>query len=90
MSKARISSSMCSFELGGNAPFVVFDDANLKEAVEGAAAINLCASPANRVSAPTALRPGGHRAALHPAFVERVKAIKVGEGFQRVWRWPLI
>jgi succinate-semialdehyde dehydrogenase / glutarate-semialdehyde dehydrogenase len=72
-----------SFELGGNAPFVVFDDANLKEAVEGAAAIKfmrvagqscICA---NRIYVQEGIAPR-----FIPAFVERVKAIKVGEGFQ--------
>ena len=72
-----------SFELGGNAPFVVFDDANLKEAVEGAAAIKfmrvagqscICA---NRIYVQEGIAPR-----FLPAFVERVNAIKVGEGFQ--------
>jgi succinate-semialdehyde dehydrogenase/glutarate-semialdehyde dehydrogenase len=41
-----------SMELGGNAPFIVFDDADLDRAVEGAIASS-SATPARPVSAPT-------------------------------------
>jgi succinate-semialdehyde dehydrogenase/glutarate-semialdehyde dehydrogenase len=83
MAKASSQLKHVSFELGGNAPFVVFDDANLQEAVEGAAAIKfmrvagqscICA---NRIYVQEGIAPR-----FIPAFVERVKAIKVGEGFQ--------
>jgi succinate-semialdehyde dehydrogenase / glutarate-semialdehyde dehydrogenase len=83
MAKASNQLKRVSFELGGNAPFVVFDDANLKEAVEGAAAIKfmrvagqscICA---NRIYVQEGIAPR-----FIPAFVDRVKAIKVGEGFQ--------
>jgi succinate-semialdehyde dehydrogenase/glutarate-semialdehyde dehydrogenase len=83
MAKASNQLKHVSFELGGNAPFVVFDDANLKEAVEGAAAIKfmrvagqscICA---NRIYVQEGIAPR-----FIPAFVERVKAIKVGEGFE--------
>jgi succinate-semialdehyde dehydrogenase / glutarate-semialdehyde dehydrogenase len=83
MAKASNQLKRVSFELGGNAPFVVFDDANLKEAVEGATAIKfmrvagqscICA---NRIYVQEGIAPR-----FIPAFVERVKAIKVGEGFQ--------
>lgn len=83
MAKASNQLKHVSFELGGNAPFVVFDDATLKEAVEGAAAIKfmrvagqscICA---NRIYVQEGIAPR-----FIPAFVERVKAIKVGEGFE--------
>ncbi len=83
MAKASNQLKHVSFELGGNAPFVVFDDANLGEAVEGAAAIKfmrvagqscICA---NRIYVQQGIAPR-----FIPAFVERVQAIKVGEGFQ--------
>jgi len=83
MAKAANQLKRLSFELGGNAPFVVFDDANLTEAVEGAAEIKfmrvggqscICA---NRIYVQEGIAPK-----FIPAFVERVKAIKVGEGFQ--------
>ncbi len=41
-----------SLELGGNAPFIVFDDADLDQAVEGALASN-SATPGKPASAPT-------------------------------------
>jgi succinate-semialdehyde dehydrogenase / glutarate-semialdehyde dehydrogenase len=83
MAKASNQLKRVSFELGGNAPFVVFDDANFGEAVEGAAAIKfmrvagqscICA---NRIYVQEGIAPR-----FIPAFVERVQAIKVGEGFQ--------
>ena len=71
-----------SLELGGNAPFIVFDDADLDSAVDGAMASKyrnagqtcVCA---NRIYA---------QAGIHDAFVEKlaakVQAIKVGNGFE--------
>lgn len=38
MEQASSTLKKCSFELGGNAPFIVFDDADLDAAVEGAIA----------------------------------------------------
>ena len=71
------------FELGGNAPFIVFDDADLVAAVEGAVAIKYlrvagqsCA--ANRIYV--------HRSVADrfvPAFVDAVRALRVGPGFER-------
>ena len=43
-----------SLELGGNAPFIVFDDADLDSAVEGAMASASIATPARPASVPTA------------------------------------
>jgi succinate-semialdehyde dehydrogenase/glutarate-semialdehyde dehydrogenase len=69
-----------SLELGGNAPFIVFDDANLDEAVKGAItskyrnAGQTCVC-ANRIYV---------QAGIHDAFVARladaVRALKVGDG----------
>jgi succinate-semialdehyde dehydrogenase/glutarate-semialdehyde dehydrogenase len=68
----------CSLELGGNAPFIVFDDADLDAAVEGLMASKFrnggqtCVCP-NRVYV---------QAGVHDRFVEklaaRVNALKVG------------
>ena len=71
-----------SLELGGNAPFIVFDDADLDSAVEGAMASKyrnagqtcVCA---NRIYA---------QAGIHDAFVQRLaekaSSLVVGAGFQ--------
>ncbi|MBS0310498.1 MAG: NAD-dependent succinate-semialdehyde dehydrogenase [Proteobacteria bacterium] len=70
-----------SLELGGNAPFIVFDDADLDAAVAGALASKYRNSGqtcvcANRVFV---------QDAIHDAFVEKFTAavaqLKVGEGF---------
>jgi succinate-semialdehyde dehydrogenase/glutarate-semialdehyde dehydrogenase len=80
-----------SLELGGNAPFIVFDDADIDSAVEGAMvskyrnAGQTCVC-ANRLYV---------QAGVHDAFVEKlaakVGAIKVGNGFEPgVNQGPLI
>jgi succinate-semialdehyde dehydrogenase/glutarate-semialdehyde dehydrogenase len=80
-----------SLELGGNAPFIVFDDADLDAAVEGALiskyrnAGQTCVC-ANRLYA---------QAGIYDAFVkrlaERVAEMKVGNGFETgVSQGPLI
>jgi succinate-semialdehyde dehydrogenase/glutarate-semialdehyde dehydrogenase len=71
-----------SLELGGNAPFIVFDDANLDAAVQGALAAKFrnngqtCVC-ANRIYA---------QAGIHDRFVERLAEaadeLKVGDGFE--------
>jgi succinate-semialdehyde dehydrogenase/glutarate-semialdehyde dehydrogenase len=78
-------------ELGGNAPFIVFDDADLDAAVEGAMASKFrnmgqtCVC-ANRIYA---------QAGIHDAFVDKltaaVKALKLGDGRQEgVTQGPLV
>jgi succinate-semialdehyde dehydrogenase/glutarate-semialdehyde dehydrogenase len=80
-----------ALELGGNAPFIVFDDADLDAAVEGAMiskyrnAGQTCVC-ANRLYA---------QAGIYDAFVsklaERVAQLKVGNGFEAgVTQGPLI
>ena len=72
-----------SLELGGNAPFVVFDDADLDAAVEGAVAMKflrvggqscICA---NRIFVQASIADR-----FVPRFVEGVRALKVGPGTQ--------
>jgi succinate-semialdehyde dehydrogenase/glutarate-semialdehyde dehydrogenase len=80
-----------SLELGGNAPFIVFDDADLDAAADGALASKyrnagqtcVCA---NRIYV---------QASVHDAFVEKLtakaRAIKVGNGFDAgVTQGPVI
>ncbi|MBE3637843.1 NAD-dependent succinate-semialdehyde dehydrogenase [Mangrovicoccus algicola] len=80
-----------SMELGGNAPFIVFDDADLDAAVEGAMVCKFrnngqtCVC-ANRIYV---------QAGVYDAFTEKltaaVEALKVGDGFgEGVQAGPLI
>jgi succinate-semialdehyde dehydrogenase/glutarate-semialdehyde dehydrogenase len=72
-----------SFELGGNAPFIVFEDADLGAAADGAVAIKflrvggqscICA---NRVYVQASVAER-----FIPMFVDRVKALRVAAGFE--------
>jgi succinate-semialdehyde dehydrogenase/glutarate-semialdehyde dehydrogenase len=91
LSQAAEQVMKCSMELGGNAPFIVFDDADLDAAAEGAMVSKyrnngqtcVCA---NRIYV---------QAAVYDAFAaklaEKVAAMKVGDGFEQgVSAGPLI
>jgi succinate-semialdehyde dehydrogenase / glutarate-semialdehyde dehydrogenase len=80
-----------SLELGGNAPFIVFDDADLDKAVEGAMASKFRNTGQTCVCANRFLVQEG----IHDAFVarlcERVAALVVGDGLAGVTQQgPLI
>jgi succinate-semialdehyde dehydrogenase/glutarate-semialdehyde dehydrogenase len=80
-----------SLELGGNAPFIVFDDADLDAAVEGAIASKYRNSGQTCVCANRFLVQNS----VHDAFAERlvraVGALKVGPGLETgVLQGPLI
>jgi succinate-semialdehyde dehydrogenase/glutarate-semialdehyde dehydrogenase len=70
----------CSMELGGNAPFLVFDDADLDAALDGA----MVAKMRNAGEACTAANRFYVQAGIHDAFVagltKRMAALKVGPG----------
>ncbi|MCP3971346.1 MAG: NAD-dependent succinate-semialdehyde dehydrogenase [Rhodobacteraceae bacterium] len=82
LTQAATQVMKCSMELGGNAPFIVFDDADLDAAVEGAIASKyrnngqtcVCA---NRIYV---------QAGVYDAFAEKlsaaVAAMKVGDGLE--------
>jgi succinate-semialdehyde dehydrogenase/glutarate-semialdehyde dehydrogenase len=83
MAGASAQLKRVSFELGGNAPFIVFDDADLSAAADGAVAIKFL-----RVAGQSCIC--GNRVYVQeriadqfvPAFIERVKALKVAPGFE--------
>ena len=80
-----------SMELGGNAPFIVFDDADLDKAVEGAVASKFRNTGQTCVCTNRFLVQEG----IHEAFVERLAAraaaLKVGNGLEPdVHQGPLI
>ncbi len=70
----------CSMELGGNAPFIVFDDADLDKAVEGA----LIAKYRNNGQTCVCANRIFVQAGVYDAFAEKLKAsaesMKVGDG----------
>jgi succinate-semialdehyde dehydrogenase/glutarate-semialdehyde dehydrogenase len=80
-----------SMELGGNAPFIVFDDADLDEAVKGAIASKFRNGGQTCVCANRLLVQDG----VFDAFAEKLKqavaALKVGNGMDEgVTQGPLI
>lgn len=91
MQQASTTVKKVALELGGNAPFIVFDDADLDAAVEGAILskyrnMGQTCVCTNRIYA---------QAGIHDAFVakltERVNGLKVGDGFaDGVNQGPLI
>ena len=82
MEQAAKSIKRVSFELGGNAPFIVFEDADLEAAVAGAIAIKYL-----RVAGQSCIC--ANRIYVHEtvadrfisAFIEQAKNLKVGSGF---------
>jgi succinate-semialdehyde dehydrogenase/glutarate-semialdehyde dehydrogenase len=91
MTQAADQVMKCSMELGGNAPFIVFDDADLDEAVKGAMASKFrnngqtCVC-ANRIYV---------QAGVYDAFAEKFKAateaLNIGDGLvEGVDTGPLI
>ena len=70
-----------SLELGGNAPFIVFDDADIERAVEGAMVCKFRNTGQTCVCANRFLVQRG----VHDAFVERLASamaeLKLGDGF---------
>jgi len=82
MKQAADQVMKCSMELGGNAPFIVFDDADLDAAVEGAI---LCKFRNNGQTCVCANRIYV-QAGIYDAFAEklatRVGQMKVGDGME--------
>ncbi|OHV82990.1 NAD-dependent succinate-semialdehyde dehydrogenase [Rhizobium sp. LCM 4573] len=81
LAEAAKSVVSCSMELGGNAPFLVFDDADLEAALDGA----MVAKMRNAGEACTAANRFIVQAGIHDDFVagltRRMAALKVGPGY---------
>lgn len=81
LAEAAKSVISCSMELGGNAPFLVFDDADLEAALNGA----MIAKMRNAGEACTAANRFIVQAGIHDSFVagltERMAALTVGAGY---------
>ena len=71
-----------SLELGGNAPFIVFDDADLDAAVEGAMISKYRNAGQTCVCANRLYVQAGIYDAFAAKLAEKVKAMKVGSGFE--------
>lgn len=91
MSQSAATMKKVSLELGGNAPFIVFDDADIDAAVEGAVASKY------RNTGQTCICTNRFlvQSTVHDEFVEKlarkVAALKVGSGFEvGVAQGPLI
>jgi succinate-semialdehyde dehydrogenase/glutarate-semialdehyde dehydrogenase len=79
-----------SLELGGNAPFIVFDDADLEAAVAGALASKYRNSGQTCVCANRFLVQDGIYDAFTERFMATVRELKVGPGLEGNSQGPLI
>jgi len=80
-----------SLELGGNAPFIVFDDADLDSAVEGAMQSKYRNAGQTCVCANRIYAQDGIYEAFVAKLAEKAKALRVGNGFEDgVQQGPLI
>jgi succinate-semialdehyde dehydrogenase / glutarate-semialdehyde dehydrogenase len=80
-----------SLELGGNAPFIVFDDADLAAAVDGAIASKFRNTGQTCVCANRLLVQDGVYDEFQARLAQAVSALKVGDGFTPgVAQGPLI
>ncbi|RPB24839.1 succinic semialdehyde dehydrogenase [Terfezia boudieri ATCC MYA-4762] len=70
-----------SFELGGNAPFIVFDDADVDKAVDGAIAAKFRSSGQTCVCANRIYIQKGIYQAFADKFADKVSNFKVNGGF---------
>ncbi|RYO86642.1 hypothetical protein DL766_003536 [Monosporascus sp. MC13-8B] len=91
MKQASSSLKKLSMELGGNAPFIVFDDADVDLAVTGAVASKFRSSGQTCVCANRIYVQKGIYDEFAQKFAEKVKEFKVGHGFDEgVTHGPLI
>lgn len=82
MEQCSKSLKKLSLELGGNSPFIVFDDAKLDTAVEACILAKFRNSGQTCVTANRILVQAGIYDRFSDALVERIKQLKVGPGTQ--------
>lgn len=91
MKQASPTLKKVSFELGGNAPFIVFDDADLDAAVGGAISSKFRSSGQTCVCANRIYVQKGIYRDFAEKFSEKVRNFRVGSGFgEGVTHGPLI
>jgi succinate-semialdehyde dehydrogenase/glutarate-semialdehyde dehydrogenase len=83
LKQAAESVKKCSMELGGNAPFIVFDDADLDAAVKGAIASKYRNAGQTCVCANRILVQDSVYDAFAGKLADAVAALKVGNGFEQ-------
>ncbi|MBT0959324.1 NAD-dependent succinate-semialdehyde dehydrogenase [Alphaproteobacteria bacterium KMM 3653] len=82
LSQAADQVMKCSMELGGNAPFIVFDDADLDKAVEGAIICKFRNNGQTCVCANRIYVQAGIYDAFAAKLKEKVAEMKVGNGME--------
>jgi succinate-semialdehyde dehydrogenase / glutarate-semialdehyde dehydrogenase len=91
LSQAAEQVMQCSMELGGNAPFIVFDDADLDAAVEGAMISKYRNNGQTCVCANRIYVQAGVYDAFAEKLAKKASEMKVGDGFDKgVVAGPLI
>ena len=91
MAQSAPSIKKLGLELGGNAPFIVFDDADIDSAVEGAMASKYRNAGQTCVCANRLYVQDGVYEQFVQKFAAKVQALKVGNGFDAgVVQGPLI
>lgn len=91
MAQSAPSVKKLALELGGNAPFIVFDDADIDSAVEGAMASKYRNAGQTCVCANRIYVQDGVYDQFVEKFAAKVKLLKVGNGFEDgVVQGPLI
>ncbi|MEO8020859.1 NAD-dependent succinate-semialdehyde dehydrogenase [Polaromonas sp.] len=91
MAQSAPSIKKLALELGGNAPFIVFDDADIDSAVEGAMASKYRNAGQTCVCANRIYVQDGVYDQFVEKFAAKVKLLKVGNGFEDgVVQGPLI
>ena len=80
MREGADSMKRLSLELGGHAPFIVFDDADLDHAVEQAVAVKMRNMGQTCVSANRIYVQRGIAAEFSKRFVEKLRAMPIGDG----------
>ncbi|CAN7741284.1 NAD-dependent succinate-semialdehyde dehydrogenase [Variovorax sp. LjRoot290] len=82
LTQAAQTIKKCSMELGGNAPFIVFDDADLDAAADGVMSAKFRNTGESCIGANRVLVQSGVYDALAERIVERVAKLRVGNGLE--------
>ncbi|KAA8561934.1 Glutarate-semialdehyde dehydrogenase DavD [Pseudomonas extremaustralis] len=82
LAQAAQTVKKCSMELGGNAPFIVFDDADLDAAADGVILAKFRNGGQSCIGANRVLVQSGIYDALAERIVERMARLKVGNGLE--------